>query len=41
MEKFEKKFNKAYGLNEIALVPTNKTVDPTLVDISTNIAITK
>eukprot|EP01047_Picozoa_sp_COSAG01_P060752 COSAG01_NODE_7491_length_3186_cov_3.612569_5_plen_186_part_01 len=37
MEKFEKKFDKAYGLNEIALVPTNVTVDPQLVDISTKL----
>lgn len=38
MEKFEKKFDKAYGLNEIALVPTTSTVDPRLVDLSSKIA---
>ena len=34
----EKEFSKAYGLNEIALVPSDITIDPSLVDISTTIA---
>ncbi|MFT5170429.1 MAG: IMP dehydrogenase [Candidatus Marinamargulisbacteria bacterium] len=34
----EKKFSRAYGLDEIALVPSYKTLDPDLVDISTTIA---
>lgn len=34
----EKQFNRAYGLNEIALVPSNLTLDPELVDISSTIA---
>ena len=34
----EKQFTKAYGLNEIALVPSEITIDPQLVDISTTIA---
>ena len=33
-----KEFSKAYGLNEIALVPSDVTIDPQLVDISTEIA---
>jgi len=33
-----KEFTKSYGLNEIALIPTNKLIDPELVDISTTIA---
>jgi len=37
LEKFEKKFDKAYGLDEIALVPTKVTVDPKLVDLSTKL----
>jgi len=32
-----KQFKRAYGLNEIALIPSYKTVDIDLVDISTNI----
>jgi len=31
---FEKKLTRAYGLNEIALVPSDITIDPELVDIS-------
>ena len=34
----EKQFTRSYGLNEIALVPSNITIDPELVDISTKIA---
>lgn len=34
----EKQFTKSYGLNEIALVPSDITIDPELVDISTTIA---
>ena len=34
----EKTFERAYGLNEIALVPSNVTLDTSLVDISTTIA---
>ncbi len=34
----QKEFKRAYGLNEIALVPTNLTIDPELPDISTKIA---
>lgn len=34
----EKQFNRAYGLNEIALVPSNLTLDPDLPDISTKLA---
>lgn len=34
----DKKFVRAYGLDEIALVPSNLTLDPSLVDISTTIA---
>ncbi|MEK9657053.1 MAG: GuaB3 family IMP dehydrogenase-related protein [bacterium] len=37
MSEAEKKFEKAYGLNEVALVPTNITVDTSLVDISTRL----
>lgn len=33
-----KEFRRAYGLNEIALVPSDKTIDMDLVDISTTIA---
>ncbi|NBV43023.1 GuaB3 family IMP dehydrogenase-related protein, partial [bacterium] len=33
-----KQFTRAYGLDEIALVPSAVTIDPDLVDISTNIA---
>jgi IMP dehydrogenase len=35
---FEKKLTRAYGLNEIALVPSDITIDPELVDISSEIA---
>ena len=35
---FEKQFSRAYGLNEIALVPSDITLDTALVDISTTIA---
>lgn len=39
MEKnIEKQLTRAYGLNEIALVPSDITIDPELVDISTEIA---
>ncbi len=34
----EKKFTRAYGLDEIALVPSDLTLDPSLTDISTTIA---
>ncbi len=34
----EKQFTKAYGLNEIALVPSDLTLDVDLVDISSTIA---
>lgn len=34
----DKKFTRAYGLDEIALVPSSLTLDPSLVDISTTIA---
>ncbi|RAP33418.1 GuaB3 family IMP dehydrogenase-related protein [Candidatus Marinamargulisbacteria bacterium SCGC AG-410-N11] len=34
----EKQFTKSYGLNEIALVPSDITLDYNLVDISTEIA---
>ena len=34
----EKKFNRTYGLDEIALVPSDITLDYDLVDISTTIA---
>ncbi len=37
----EKQFTRTYGLNEIALVPSDITIDPQLVDISTTIAGTK
>ncbi len=33
-----KNFTRAYGLDEIALVPSEKTIDPNLVDISLNLA---
>ena len=33
-----KQFIRAYGFDEIALVPSDVTLDPSLVDISTNIA---
>ncbi len=33
-----KSFTRAYGLNEIALVPSHHTLDPELVDISSTIA---
>jgi len=35
---FTKEFVRSYGFDEIALVPTDSTIDPELVDISTNIA---
>ena len=38
MTTIEKKFMRAYGFDEIALVPGDVTLDPTLVDISTNVA---
>jgi IMP dehydrogenase len=34
----EKRLSRAYGLDEIALVPSNITIDPDLVDISVEIA---
>ncbi len=34
----EKQFTQSYGLNEIALVPSDQTLDMDLVDISTTIA---
>ncbi len=34
----KKEFTRAYGLNEIALVPSTTTIDPELVDISVEIA---
>jgi len=34
----EKQFTRAYGLDEIALVPSDLTLDPSLTDISTTIA---
>ena len=34
----EKQFNRAYGLDEVALVPSDITLDYELVDISTTIA---
>ena len=36
--KTEKQFNRTYGLDEVALVPSNITLDFDLVDISTSIA---
>lgn len=38
MSVLEKKFTRSYGLNEIALVPSSKTLDIEMVDISVNIA---
>lgn len=38
MQNGQKKLTQSYGLNEIALVPTLQTIDPDLVDISTEIA---
>jgi IMP dehydrogenase len=35
---FVKQFTRAYGLDEIALVPSTRTVDYDMVDVSTNIA---
>jgi len=34
----EKQLTRAYGLNEVALVPSDITIDPELVDVSTEIA---
>lgn len=34
----EKQFNRSYGLDEIALIPTSQTLDLDLVDISTKIS---
>ena len=34
----KKEFTRAYGLNEIAIVPSSTTIDPELVDISVEIA---
>ena len=35
--KAPKNFRRSFGFNEIALVPSMATLDPDLVDISTNI----
>ena len=34
----EKQFIRAYGFDEITLAPSDRTLDPILVDISTEIA---
>ncbi|MFC1752076.1 GuaB3 family IMP dehydrogenase-related protein [Thermoproteota archaeon] len=34
----KKEFNRAYGLDEIALVPSSRTINPDVVDISSTIA---